>query len=128
MKPKIYSLMVLLVVCTVSLMVSSTGHAKIGQFPYVPFVAVKDIDLNWVTISIAGGVRSSDDSAEYWDDEEHPSQAIDLADFACKLYNRKAVMLSLFGGPLSHNIHGNPMKAPHLILENSYYLFACAIE
>ena len=128
MKLKISSLTGLLVMCMASLMVSSAGTAKIGQFPDAPFVAVKDIDPNWVEISIVGGVRSSDGSAEWWDEEKHSTQAIDLADFVCNLYNRTAVMLSLFGGPLSHNIHGKPMRTPHLIMKNSYYLFACAIE
>ena len=110
------------------LMIPTIVHAEIGKRPNTPLVAVKEIDPNWVTISALG--ESIDDSGlGYWNVENHPAQANALATFVCQLYNRTAVSLSLFGGPITHGIFdGEPLKSPYLIMKNSYYLFACAVE
>ena len=90
------------------LIVPSIVHAEIGRRPNTPLVAVKEIDPNWVTISVVSGV-GQDNS---WDQQQHPAQANALAAFVCGLYNRKAVVLSLFGVPLRTTFTANQSSNP----------------
>ena len=111
-----------------ALMVPVSVNAEIERRPNTPLVAVKEIDPNWVTISVLGDTIG-DSPYGYWNAEKHPVQANALAAFVCKLYDRTAVSLSLFGGPVTHDMLGKPIvKPPYHITKNSYYLFACAVE
>ena len=107
-----------------SVLLAFMAGAEVGKRPSTPLVAVKEIDPNWITISVVRGVGQND----AWDGQQHPAQANALGAFVCKLYDRTAVSLSLFGGPLTRNIYGQPMRQPYPIMKNSYYLFACAVE
>ena len=112
--PRIIVIMILAAV----LLAPMTGNAKIGKFPAVDIVAVNEINKDWVKISLLG---------QHFNPQRHTQQSDKLAAFVCELYNRTAIQLSLFGGPLTHNIHGDPIEGPHLLLKNSYYLYACAL-
>ena len=111
-----------LVICS-TLAISVTANAEVGKYPNVTLVAVNEINRDWVKIGLLG----SGSEGHYFDGERHPNQAHMLTAFACNLYNRTAVLLSLFGRPLTHSIKGNPIEGPYLLLKDSYYLYACAL-
>ncbi len=98
-------------------LLASSAYAEIGERPDVPETAayVNEIDTDWVIVSVNTGTLAANRIAGLEEKIHSISEIWDLAEFACRLYNRKSVLLS-------HSYDGNQ----HFITRIDY-LFACAI-
>ena len=98
--------------------VPTSSEAVIGKRPHYPLASIKDFHPDWVELYIHRGFNTRD--------REHVDRSTQVADFACKLYHRTAVLL-LLSQPTQLRLIDDQgrVKAGHLDL---YYTFACAIE
>ena len=98
-------------------LLASSAYAEIGERPDVPDTEayVNEIDTDWVIVSINTGTLPNNRIADLEEKIYSVSEIWDLAEFACKLYNRQSVLLS-------HSYEGTQ----HFITRIDY-LFACAI-
>ena len=100
------------------LLAASPGFSEVGEKPNTPVTAayVSEINNDWVIVSVNAGTLAAN-KLPMFEDRLHDSTEIwDMAEFACRLYNRTSVLLS-------NSYQGNQ----HFVTRIDY-LFACALE
>ena len=97
---------------------ATPSFAKVGNQPDTPNTGayVSQIDHDWAIVSVNTGTLAAH-MVEGLQDKIHSSSEIwDLAEFACRLYDRTSVLLS-------HSFQGNQR-----VVTRIDYLFACAMQ
>ena len=107
-----------LAIMAAALLLVSPAHAEVGEKPETPETGayVNEIDTDWVVISANTGLLQARAASDLSSKFLKFSEIWDLAEFACRLYNRRSVLLS-------QSYEGNE----HVVTRIDYF-FACGIE
>ena len=100
------------------LLVPAFSHSEVGVRPDTPNTGayVSEIDTDWVKVSVGTGTLAIQHLEDLQGKIDSDPELWNLAEFACKLYNRTSVLLS------------RSYDANQHFVSRIDYLFACGIE